>query len=336
MNNGHKQLLESLTHSDVFREFQSAYNLATRLPLVLRPVEAWQLPFCGAERENRFCALMGRTGRTCAVCLQAHQKLAQQARTRPATFTCWCGLTSSAVPVEAGGQVIGLLQTGQVFRAPPQGARFDRSAQQMQARGPLPDLDALRHAYLATRQVLPRRYSSLVSLLAIFAGHLSLLASQIAAQTASAEPPLIRRAKEFIHLHHTETLRLPQVAEAAGTSPFHFCKVFKRATGVNFTQFLCQVRLEKAKNLLLNPDVKVSEIAYAVGFQSLTHFNRVFKEHTGYAPTRYRAQAIGWRGQPGARGTAIKPPPARTVAPAARSPRNPGTAPAASAPRGGP
>ena len=103
MNNGHKQLLESLTHSGVFREFQSAYGLATRLPLVLRPVEAWQLPFCGVERENRFCALLGRNGRACAVCLQFNQKLVQQACTRPATFTCWCGLTASAVPVEVGG-----------------------------------------------------------------------------------------------------------------------------------------------------------------------------------------------------------------------------------------
>jgi AraC-like DNA-binding protein/ligand-binding sensor protein len=336
MNNGHKQLLESLTHSGVFREFQSAYGLATRLPLVLRPVEAWQLPFCGVERENRFCALLGRNGRACAVCLQFNQKLVQQACTRPATFTCWCGLTASAVPVEVGGQVIGLLQTGQIFRAPPRVARFDRSAEQMQASGQQRDLEALRQAYLATRQVLPQRYGSFVNLLAIFGRHLSLLAGQIAAQTASAEPPMIRRAKEFILEHHAESLRLPQVAQAAGSSTFHFCKVFKRVTGVNFTAFLSQVRLEKAKNLLLNPDIKVSEIAYAVGFQSLTHFNRVFKEDTGHPPTHYRSQAIGWRGKPGTSGMAAKTPPARTASPAARSPRSRETAPAASAPPGGP
>jgi AraC-like DNA-binding protein len=48
------------------------------------------------------------------------------------------------------------------------------------------------------------------------------------------------------------------------------------------------VRIEKAKNLLLNPNLRISEIAYEVGFQSLTHFNRVFRKITGQSPTDYR------------------------------------------------
>ena len=295
MENGHRQLLETLANSPVFREFQSAYTQATRLPLVLRPVEAWQLPFRGVERENRFCALMAKTGRTCAMCLQTHQKLAQRARGDGggATLTCWCGLTSSAVPVEVGGQVIGFLQTGQTLCGPPQAARFDQSAQRLRAWGLKPDFEGLRRTYFATRQMRPGRYRSSVGLLAVFARHLSLLAEQMDAQSTAAEPLLIRRAKDYIREHHAENLRLTPVAQAVNASPFHFCKTFKRTTGMNFTEFVCTVRLEKAKNLLLNPDVQVSEIAYAVGFQSLTHFNRVFKQQTGQAPTHYRAQALG-------------------------------------------
>jgi AraC-like DNA-binding protein len=48
--------------------------------------------------------------------------------------------------------------------------------------------------------------------------------------------------------------------------------------------------VEKARNLLLNPNLRISEIAYEVGFQSLTHFNRVFKKITGQSPTDYRGQ----------------------------------------------
>src|SRR4029434_1902328 len=61
-----------------------------------------------------------------------------------------------------------------------------------------------------------------------------------------------------------------------------------KATGVNFTEYLSRVRIEKAKNLLLNPNLRISEIAYEVGFQSLTHFNRVFKKVAGESPTEYR------------------------------------------------
>jgi AraC-like DNA-binding protein len=66
--------------------------------------------------------------------------------------------------------------------------------------------------------------------------------------------------------------------------------MFKKATGINFTDYLSRVRTERAKNLLLNPNLRVSEIAYEVGFQSLTHFNRVFKRILGRSPTDYRGQ----------------------------------------------
>jgi AraC-like DNA-binding protein len=76
-------------------------------------------------------------------------------------------------------------------------------------------------------------------------------------------------------------------------SMFYFCKLFKRATGLNFTEYLSNVRIEKAKNLLMNRNLRVSEIAYEVGFQSLTHFNRVFKGSVRQSPSEYRDQLPG-------------------------------------------
>jgi AraC-like DNA-binding protein len=99
---------------------------------------------------------------------------------------------------------------------------------------------------------------------------------------------MITKAKEFIREHHTEDLSLPQVAQFAHANLFNFCRMFKRATGLNFTQFLSRVRIERSKNLLINPQLRVSEIAYEVGFQSLTHFNRVFQKLLGQSPTEYR------------------------------------------------
>jgi AraC-like DNA-binding protein len=104
---------------------------------------------------------------------------------------------------------------------------------------------------------------------------------------------VIRRAKEFIAAHQGEELRLTTVARAVNTSPFYFCKMFKKATGLNFTDYVSRLRIEKAKNLLLNRNLRVSEIAYEVGFQSLTHFNRVFKKVLGVPPTRYRTRLPG-------------------------------------------
>jgi AraC-like DNA-binding protein len=90
--------------------------------------------------------------------------------------------------------------------------------------------------------------------------------------------------------HLSEELSLGRVAKAVNASSFYFCKLFKKATGVNFIDYISRLRIEKAKNLLLNPSCRVSEIAFEVGFQSLTHFNRVFKKISGLSPSQYRAQ----------------------------------------------
>ena len=81
---------------------------------------------------------------------------------------------------------------------------------------------------------------------------------------------------------------LAGVARQVGMSACHFCKRFRKVTGVNFTRYVSCVRVEKAKNLLLNPNSRVSEIAFEVGFQSLTNFNRRFKNMAGQSPTEYR------------------------------------------------
>jgi AraC-like DNA-binding protein len=72
-------------------------------------------------------------------------------------------------------------------------------------------------------------------------------------------------------------------------STFYFCKTFKKATGLTFTDYLGRVRIEKARELLLNPNARVSEVAYDSGFQSLTHFNRTFHRLLGESPSQYRA-----------------------------------------------
>jgi AraC-like DNA-binding protein len=106
----------------------------------------------------------------------------------------------------------------------------------------------------------------------------------------NAEPPLVQKAREYINRHKNEELSLADVAKAAGASVFHFCKVFHKATGLRFTDYVARMRLEDARDRLLNPNLRISEIAYDVGFQSLTQFNRTFKRVFGQSPTEFRAR----------------------------------------------
>lgn len=286
--NANGQLLEALTRSEIFQTYERAYTETTGMPVALRPVETWQLPLHGKRRESAFCAMMAETSRTCAACLQMQEKLAQSAADGPCTMTCTYGLREIAVPVKLGAQTIGLLQTGQVMCQKPTAASFERAVAKAKELGVDLDQERAKEAYFATPVLPQKKLESVCSLLGIFADHLSMKSNQIAVQTQNAEPPVITRAKEFIREHHTEDLSLGQVAAAVHTSVFYFCKLFRKITGTTFTEFVSRTRIERAKNLLLNPNLRISEIAYEVGFQSLTHFNRVFKNIVGESPTAYR------------------------------------------------
>ena len=103
-----------------------------------------------------------------------------------------------------------------------------------------------------------------------------------------AEPVEIWKARNFIEKHSAEELSLSKVAKVVNVSANHLSEKFKQVTGVNFVEYIAWTRFEKARDLLRNSDLRISEIAFAVGFQSLSQFNRVFKKFSEESPTRYR------------------------------------------------
>jgi len=285
---GNKQLVEKLTRSAIYRDYVRAFSAVTGLPLALRAVEHWQPALRGAQNENPFCELMARSNRVCAACLEVQRKLTAKVGDRAHTVTCFAGLSDSAVPIRVGDQLIGFLQTGQVLLKQPKKFHFDRVARKLVEWGVQVDLGKTREAYFHTRLLKKKQYRSMLRLLHIFGRHLSILSNQLAIESSSVEPPAITRAKQFIAQNQGDAICLATVAKAVNTSTFYFCKLFKRATGLTFTDYLARVRVEKAKTLLLDPNRRVSEIAYEVGFQSLTHFNRVFRKIVRRSPTSYR------------------------------------------------
>jgi AraC-like DNA-binding protein len=146
----------------------------------------------------------------------------------------------------------------------------------------------IRKAWEKNPLIPPDKYNAIIRLLTFFAEQLSALTNQIALEKQNAEPPLVQKAREYINKHKMEPLSLSAVAKAAGASVFHFCKVFRKATGLKFTDYVARVRLEDARTQLLNPNRRISEVAYDVGFQSLTQFNRMFKGVFGQSPTEFR------------------------------------------------
>jgi AraC-like DNA-binding protein len=287
-SSANKQLIDALLRSHLFRDYESVFTKATGLPLTLRPLEYWQLAHSGKKQENPFCALLAEQPATLAVCLQAHENMIRHTGVLPHSVTCPFGLTETAVPVKLGEKTIGYLRIGQVLRhtlAKSDTAKVARTLSQHGVRF----TPEIRDAWEKNLVTPPEKYNAIVRLLTFFAEQLSTLSNQIMLEKEQAEPLIVRKARAYIIKNRTGSLSLTEVAKASGASVFHFSKVFKKTTGLGFTDYVARVRLEDAKAELLNPNRRISEIAYDVGFQSLTQFNRVFRRIFGQSPTQFRA-----------------------------------------------
>jgi AraC-like DNA-binding protein len=285
--NNFGQLIDTLARSEVFKNYESAFGDATNMPLALRKVGSWQLPFRGRHNESQFCAMMAESSANCAAYLQFQEKLEQAAMEKTATKICAYGLCETAVPVRLGSNTIGFLKTGQVMRLAPTEELFQRAAAEAERRGAKLN-ETARGAFFETPVVSKRKFDAVSKLLEIFSGHLSMIVNQLSLQAKIDEPLLVVRTRLYIQEHYQEDISLGVVSTVVHTNRFSLCKAFHKFTGLTFTEYINRTRIEEAKRLFLNPNFNISEIGFGAGFQSLTHFNRMFKKFMGESPSKYR------------------------------------------------
>ena len=102
----------------------------------------------------------------------------------------------------------------------------------------------------------------------------------------------IHRIKNYVHTHVSEDISLESISEVVYLTPNYISSLFKRETGVSFKDYVLQVKIQKAKELLQSNKLKINEIAQAVGYNNSTYFSKVFRRETGRYPSEYR-QGIG-------------------------------------------
>ena len=106
------------------------------------------------------------------------------------------------------------------------------------------------------------------------------------------QPVAIWKACKYIEQNSGEKPSLTQVANVVNMNANHLSESFKQVTGINFVEYVAGTRFANACDLLRNANLRITEIAFAAGFQSLSQFNRVFKRFSGKSPTQYRAAAL--------------------------------------------
>lgn len=272
---GDRELMAQLGKSELFRDYQQAFEATVGMPLTIASADAREWPALDARNPGGGPAPANVSRGPRGVELRGWVEAGAGGEVK--TVTDRAGLSESAVPIRLGERVFGFLRTGRVRVGPIAPAETGEGRAEIDDRS-------------ARRAMGQPQYEAVLRLVVIFARHLSLLGNHMMIAGIAGESPRMARARSFIADRHGEALSLVEVAQAVHMSPYYFCKVFKEATGETFTHHLARVRIEEVKRSLLQCHLRISEAAFAAGFQSLSQFNRSFRDFTGETPSAYRAR----------------------------------------------
>lgn len=121
-----------------------------------------------------------------------------------------------------------------------------------------------------------------------FVDKVELAAQNIMSKREECSNNIVDIAKEYIKTNYSKALSLDEVSYYVNISPYYFSKIFKEGTGENFIEYLTNIRIEKAKELLNTTDYSMKEICVIVGYSDPNYFSRSFKKNVGVTPTEYK------------------------------------------------
>jgi AraC-like DNA-binding protein/ligand-binding sensor protein len=286
-----QSLFDSLAKSRIVRRFEESFPAATGCMVKLLPaVETEHLSPIGASA-NPFCHLMSRSPEGRNFCNKTFISIQKKASEDLALAQCCCfaGFTHFAIPVISGGAHIATIYGGQMRLEKPSKRAFEKIARQLIRLGLGEHLTLLEHAWLHTPVVSEKELEAFLFLLDDFAARIAKHAAGRILEGAESEPSAVTRARRFIQERFAEPITMPDTARHLHMSPSTLSKMFKNTLGLTFTQYLNRLRVEKSKIMLVQPTVPIRTIAFQTGFESISQFNRCFRQYAEMSPTEYRA-----------------------------------------------
>lgn len=154
------------------------------------------------------------------------------------------------------------------------------------------DPGTLENTYLKTPVFTPEQFKAMLDMLAVSCGNLAEFSNRRLVSAINYEKPVILKAKHYIQEHSGNPLTMEEVADHVALSPTYFSKLFKKETGMPFPEYVNRVRLERVKGLLLAGKSSIQANAHEAGFESISHFNRIFRKYVGKSPADYRADML--------------------------------------------
>lgn len=241
------------------------------------------------RRFNPFCTKVRNQEKGYAQCHLCDLNNAQQAMIsrKPLIYQCHMGLTELLVPLfSSGGRYIGSLTSGQ-FRLE---GSDSPSPEQVRVKAQELGLDPTEMLLLAEKSPILTRtqldgliaYLQTIGNLIVSTHHNLLFMESVNA------PNRIEQIKKYIEENYRKNLTLKKIAQTFYLSPGYISRIFRRETGVGFNAYLNVYRISRAREMLDETELNISEIAFLTGFNSISQFNRTFQSICRCSPRQYR------------------------------------------------
>lgn len=285
-------LYQKLKELPELLEFQRDFELLSGMQLVFvnelglgDEPKREQWPLCSAMNESE-------AGR--AMCARTRHALLASAGDHSCRMLCDAGLSEAAIPLNISGIKAGYFMFGGTAPQPANQQTMQKARHLLQKNGIHMD-DQDFETWLSQTPVMPAASFEAYKRIAYLAAkQIALKVTDQLVDPDVALPASVIKACGYIRVRAlVDDINLAEVARYCGVSEGHLSRIFHHATGLTFREYLTQVRVERAKSLLMHSGKSVTEIAYESGFQSLSQFHRVFRKIYGVSPGQMRSQQRG-------------------------------------------
>ena len=246
--------------SDGYREYVSSYKT--------------MCPFCILLRKDKLA------DSRCKTCDAAAFKTVEKSK-RTFIYQCHMGMWEAVSPVTINGKLLGYLMLGHVLKNIPDGEGWE--SMEKKCRQFETDLNALKDAYFKLNVLDPEQLHATVNLMEMIAKYISM-----SGMVRVSETPILEKLKAYMEDNYDKPISVFTASGGLKVSKSHISHILMKNLGITFTGYLNLIRVEKAKSLIEQTNMRISDIAQAAGFSDANYFARVFRQITKCSPSDYR------------------------------------------------
>jgi len=278
---------KDLMELEIVKNFTKLYSKVTGLMLDVNDPDGRHLKRCFSKnQENLFCKIIRSSKAGETDCIQSGRdrgKISSNLK-KPVIYECHAGLIDTAVPILLGDKHIATLITGQFLMRKPTEKKFEKIKDKVKNYGI--DLNKLKNAYFKTPVISKEKIKNSIKLIELIVSYILEVEDKIIfLKNNNYDECLMERVSYYIENYYNQKVRVTDIAKFVCLSPYYFEHLFKEESGTTFIKYLNCYRIAKAKRLLHKNDILT--VSRAVGFDSISHFYKLFKDSLGCTPGQY-------------------------------------------------